>query len=554
MLTILKKVKGAGQDFEWYPTTPKIIDTVRANLRGQGAMSSLLDIGAGDGRVLKAIADDWEGDIDRSDYYGAKPSNMDLFAIEKSTILMGVIPEDVSIIGTDFLHQSLMDKKVDVIFCNPPYSQFEDWTVKIIREANSSLIYMVIPSRWNARVAIHDAIKAREAKCAVLGKFDFSNAVRKARAKVEILVIDLRNQASRNWRSSTISVDPFDLWINDHFQIKPLEEPEEGGGKSTIKERANASLVLGGNLVETLEELYQSEMGHLLNNYQAVCQLDPVILKELGVDVSSVNKGIKMKIEGLKATFWQILFGHLDAITSRLTVKSRKDMVQKLGAKTNIDFNASNVYATTIWAVRNANLYFKAQTIALFYVMSEKACVRNYKSNKKLWDDGVWRYGKDAGHDRYSLEYRMVLAHIGGIYRGSYSFESKFGLSESAYDFLEDTCTIANNLGFPSSTRPRSFEWEGGKKYVFLLLSGKPLMEVRAYKNGNLHIKFDQKFILSLNLEVGRLLGWLQSAKQASQEMDCKEEDAQKLFQSSFVFAPGHEAGLLEYHPQDSEV
>jgi len=45
-------------------------------------------------------------------------------------------------------------------------------------------------------------------------------------------------------------------------------------------------------------------------------------------------------------------------------------------------------------------------------------------------------------------------------------------------------------------------------------------MEVRAYMNGNLHIKFNQAFMLALNVEIGRLQGWIHNAQHAAEEMD----------------------------------
>jgi hypothetical protein len=44
-------------------------------------------------------------------------------------------------------------------------------------------------------------------------------------------------------------------------------------------------------------------------------------------------------------------------------------------------------------------------------------------------------------------------------------------------------------------------------------------MEVRAYMNGNLHIKFSQTFMLAMNVEIGRLQGWIHNVQQASDEM-----------------------------------
>lgn len=106
-------------------------------------MSSILDIGAGDGKVIKHFQ---EKNSKIPDCY-----RTEYFAIEKARPLLDSLPVDVGILGTDFWEQSLLDKPVDCIFSNPPYSEFVDWCVKVIREANSNYIYLVILSGGKSR-------------------------------------------------------------------------------------------------------------------------------------------------------------------------------------------------------------------------------------------------------------------------------------------------------------------------------------------------------------------------------------------------------------------
>ena len=48
-------------------------------------------------------------------------------------------------------------------------------------------------------------------------------------------------------------------------------------------------------------------------------------------------------------------------------------------------------------------------------------------------------------------------------------------------------------------------------------------MEVKLFKNGNIHIKFDQEFIKKLNIEVGRIKKWIHTPKEASEEINISE-------------------------------
>ena len=66
----------------------------------------------------------------------------------------------IFIVGTDFHAQTLIDKRCDIIFINPPYSEFKVWANKIIREGNADVAYMILPVRWKEDASIQASIKA----------------------------------------------------------------------------------------------------------------------------------------------------------------------------------------------------------------------------------------------------------------------------------------------------------------------------------------------------------------------------------------------------------
>lgn len=133
---VVRELKDRSEDFEWYPTTDTMVDIIKSDMLNyfhdyEGPWDKkvkilsridVLDCGAGDGRVLSKLSNG-----------GNK------YAIEKSKTLINLMPEDIFIIGTDFFQSTLIDKKVKVLFCNPPYSEYAQWAEKIITEANSIL-------------------------------------------------------------------------------------------------------------------------------------------------------------------------------------------------------------------------------------------------------------------------------------------------------------------------------------------------------------------------------------------------------------------------------
>ena len=508
---LVKILKDEQQDFEWYPTTNEIINAIKNDFGYNSNFPTILDCGAGDGRVLSALTE------------GKK------YAIEKAQPLVERMPSDIFIVGSDFYKQVLIDKKVDVVFSNPPYSEYESWSKKIITEANANAIYLVIPDRWRQSLDIKLAfdqrgIKIEDAK--ILGRFDFLNADRQARAKIEIVKIDMSHKGK----------GPFSVWFDSQFPnfAKFDFKVDKGERENNL----NNELVNGSDLIMALEKIYLQELNGLISLYELISEINPKVFTSLDIKKDHIKERLRLQIQSLKTSYWEELFSRLEKITSRLTVSKRRNMLSVLAENTSIDFTAANAYMIVIWVIKNANTHFDSQLIDLVEAMTEKANIKLYKSNQRTYGDECWRYRSTPSElSNYALEYRLVLSRVGGIAYSSYDRRSRGGLTENAYNFLSDILTVANNLGFEQDKEKawnpaiERMVWEGGKKqtlYAFDVRKGEEiiLFEARAFQNQNIHIKFNQSFICRLNVEFGRLKGWIKSPKQAAEEMDAPEDIA----------------------------
>lgn len=510
---LIRKLKDNDENWEYYPSTPDIINKIKQHIGGH---DTVLDCGAGNGSTLFFLTT------------GKK------YAIEKSQILVSEMDPEIFVVGCDFWENSLIDKKVDVVFCNPPYSQYKEWAIKIINEANAGQIFLVIPERWKDQPAIMAAIEDRKAHHSVIGSFDFLEADRPARAKVDIIKINLRKKAYYS-QSTVPDVDPFTLWVSKEFPLN--ERNEDDADKQNFKQRIN-ELVPGNGLIPALVELYGAEMMTLQENFRVISQLDISIFAELKIDFKSMTEFLRGRIKGLKEKYWRELFSNLEVITSRLTVDSRKKLLATLTENISVDFTESNIHAVTIWAIKNANSYFDSQLIEAFEGLVNKANLVNYVSNQKTWGNDQWRFReelRDGKITNYGLDYRCVLS-VHGTFdtRGYQSYDYPNGLNKSVHNRLNDLITIANNLGFTCPDDSMQKQWTPGSTTDFRMTDGTTLMSVKAYKNGNLHVKFNQTFLRKLNVEFGRLKGWLRSPAHASQELNIPEEEARRYFKANF--------------------
>jgi hypothetical protein len=568
----LRKVQAANQDFEWYPTTDEIIKALIKDLhqcqrpdysysRGNSIHNGFLDIGAGNGKVLDA-ARRWKDNLP-DEHCRHHQDVGPFYAIEKSTTLLNLLDPSIYILGCDFWNTSLHDKNVGYIFSNPPYSRFREWSAKILREAPPhTTIWLVVPQRWEKDPTLQAEIQLRNATTKIIGTFDFADAEdRKARAKVHLLRIQFPAPSSR-YSDIKQEIDPFTRFFEETFTFP--DEEEESTRKSFEQEIEETKVVHRLNFIEALCHLYNLRMAELHRNYQAICDISADILKEFEISRPGLIASLKMKIATAKKEYWQRLFDGMSEINSRLTHSSRKAICELMNSQTGIDFNRDNAYAIVLWVIKNANQYFDSQLISVFEDLVDKANVENYVSNQRVfkWNRFSYQYRgevPESTHFRLKVGHRIVLQHSGGLKKIYYSCDRP-GLDDRAWTTLSDIMVVANNLGFTTAEFQKqrfSTVTDSTAFEIRCLVDGNSqsatnqiLMRVRAFQNGNMHIQFLPEFIHALNIQHGKLKGWLRNDDQAATELEIPKEIAAKHFQPGFrltssalsLMAPASEA------------
>lgn len=518
---LLGQVQDAGEDFEWYPTTDAMIAVVARHIPER--FDSLMDIGAGDGRVLLKLAE-------RCD------QEPELYAIEKSSVLMQAQPERITPVGTDLFEQNLAHLPVDYIFCNPPYSEFEVWASMIIESSHAKKAFLVIPRRWKESKEIAAAITKRGATTRVIHSDDFqSGADRRARAIIDIVEVSYPRKDDRCY-SNEIK-DPFDVWFDEHISTFDAETP----GSEYECDRRELVRIRQFDTIREMVDGYCEEYARMEENYQAIFKLDYALLRELGVKKDAVREGIKVKMAGLKSKYWSLLFERLDVITNRLSTATRKKFLEKLTGRIPIAFTESNIYAVTLWAIKNANEYFKEQLVRLFRSLSTFDGVLNYKSNLRTWEKNGWRYNVEE-HSHYALDYRIVVQGFAGIFHSDFGrYEYPGDLHMSCHEMIDDVIAVFYNLGFRTvGVRSRDRAWSSNCWEDWRLSGGDVVFQVKAFKNGNRHFRFMPDAIKALNIEAGRLLGWLREPKDVETEMGYTTEDAARFFNGTQFIAPSN--------------
>lgn len=542
---IVSKLKEAGQDFEFYPTTREMIAPIFENYKIHSrSIKNFLDIGCGTCNFLTFMNELYDEDKKAYDMrqkrkeYEAKLSGerycaeqywlswFDYQVMEKSKILIDQLPKDTVVLGTDFNTNTLLDKNVDAIFCNPPYSEFENWTKRIIRESNAQYIYLIIPERWKDNAEIMQAIKDTGASTNILGSFDFLHAERAARAKVDVILID-KSRCPKN--------QAFDNWFDATFQMRDKEIKRDYEKEREEEKKLKNQLIGGKNKVEILVNLYNEELTTLYKHFKAISSLDVDILESIGVSKTAVKESLKSRIEGLKNLYWRLVFDEMEEITSRLTAATKEKLYNRFKGLLTVDFNHENIYSLVAWVCKNASAYYDEQLIELYKTFTSPENILKYKSNQKVFKEDKWyndkrRFDNIDEVTHYCLSYRIICDNL--YFRASYSWRNEID-DHKVQTIIKDLCAVANNLGFTAKRwdNPEVF----GHKYYIWMDNGKPLLEFKVYQNGNTHIKLDKEFAKALNVEVARLLGWIRDKSDIAKEFpDEMAEGAEKYYNSNF--------------------
>ncbi|HAS6026887.1 class I SAM-dependent methyltransferase [Vibrio vulnificus] len=558
--SLVKQLKKGNEDFEFYPSTQEqiqaIIDDVNLLLESHTFSKTskeqlrIVDIGAGDGRVLN-----WLGEA-----LANNPNETlfpQLFAIEKATLhTQSYREKGITLLGTDFYETNFISKQADIAFCNPPYEDFSRWLQLLIAQLNFSLLYVIVPERWENDPAIKAALETRKVTSTkVIAKSDFTDAERKARGKVHIVRFafndfeaDIIKAAKINGIKNRLNeygeyqpliglnvTCPFQQFIETELNLKKSystttnefsEYCEQERLRKELKSQDSTSfaIVKSRGVLWALLDNYERDMSNVLRQYKALAEIEPELLQELGVEYSSIQAGVKDKLFGYRSVYWTLLFDELDTLAERLTQKNKMELLNTLKANS-LDFTYLNAVYIINYAVSLANELVESSITDVYKALtSEESISRYYKSNERMYND-QWRHNQTNQHasKRYVLDYRFVSSHDANFDRD--------GLSANARAFCNDLIVIFGLLGYSGIENSVTYDsLSAGQllKIHGLEPCGKriDLIHIRFFLNGNRHIKFDQGAMLRLNVTASRLLGWVRSKAEFEHEVDNLVSDA----------------------------
>lgn len=584
-LAVVQSLKDHQQDHEFYPTTDAQIAAVVADIRrltetfdvtDRDLGRSVLDIGAGDGRVVLAICNALNANKrEHEDRF--KP-----FAIEKAAIHINQYAgKDITLLGTEFYETNLISKKATFAFVNPPYSDFSNWIARIIETLRFNICYAIIPTRWEDDERIKAAMKTRNLQFSkVLAESDFEDGHRQARAKVHLVrfsfmdvcaeTIDAETEeresrfkgSRRHWRPSLNKnvTCPFQLFIENELGLRKThsdttEKFHEYSEKERIRkamddtESESYALVKSAGILAALLDNYDRDMERVLAQYKLISTIDGALLSELGVKHESILEGVKAKLLGYRNVYWQLLFDQLTVLKEKLIGTHKERLLNTLSAN-NLDFTYTNAVYVINYAVELANGLIEESLVDVFKNLTDKDSIKTYyKSNEHVYKDR-WHFNNSYEDGatfhrkcKRELDYRFVHSNYSNF--GSNSWDR--GLCSGARQFTNDLMVVFRLLGYANLYTTEAYEtMEMGDKLS--VMGTHPdgditeLVVIRFYKNGNRHMKWNQEAMMRFNVTVSRVLGWVRN------KGDFETETDQKKPVSEAVWAVSDDMKVLPSH------
>jgi NACalpha-BTF3-like transcription factor len=390
-----------------------------------------------------------------------------------------------------------------------------------------------MPERWKNSSILKNGIERFETT--IVGEFDFSEANRQARGKVNLV------RVNRNWiinEEYDIAYQEklenvFERWVREN--IADFKEEE----RYNYEKEQETALKLKQTDIDLLIERYEEDKENLRKAFEIIGTLDSDIIKMFGQTKDSMLEIIRKSIKGLKHKYWRIAFDKLDPVKKRMTLATRQSIFDRIREFEKLDFNADNIYSIVIWIINNTNFSITEQVCEVFDKMTNKEYIEEYKSNRH-WAKGDWKYTqsdwmRDELPDRWKLglDYRIVL----------HTYFMKYDKLTIVDDFI----IICNNLGFPIQENCEPDYTLHNAKQEFYTTSGELAFTMRYYTgNQNAHLKINKKILIKFNVQVAKIRQWLSTPEAIVDDFDVDLDEAVQLWKSSVNLLGMNDVKMLE--------
>lgn len=432
---------------------------------------------------------------------------------------IGANCQDTNILSlsSSFETTTLVDKQVDVIFCNPSLEEYEICCKRIFEECLARYVFVVLPMEWKENAEIKAYAKANKFESDMVGAVGYVKDNKRAKAEFILFYHSslsdrtiLGHQLSKEYALGHLFQEL------DHYRFALITEEQE-------KKRAEIAKECEGKeseaILEYLLKQYEREHNEFFANFKHLSKISSLFLSTIKVESEYIIDNTKSFERKLKRFYWSEYFSRVLDFNLLLTPKQQSDLLDEF-AERGVDFSRENTASVLAFSLK----YCKERERENFIVFWEKLASEdnlvdftNLIANPKPYT----HYAKEKLFFKGKLKEKVVCT-----YAGSYEDYYPNHLRDVRIAYLLKI--LLQSLGYQDLSyrdsnkdliKPNDrIDLPLGTSYLFA--GEKQVAKFTAYKNRKLHIHFNQTTIALINLRVFIYLGWITNIKEAKESFD----------------------------------
>lgn len=410
---------------------------------------------------------------------------------------------------------SLVDKEVDLIFCNPPMDKYEEYCKRIFEESLAGYALLVLPIEWKSNAEIKAYAKANRFEIEVIGAVGYIKDNQRAKAEL-VLFYRFSSEAilkKKLGKDYDLEVLFQELECYRSSLIHELEDEKK-------EEIANETQGMDQeSFFEYLLKRYKKEHQDFFKNFKSLSHLSSHFLSAIKVEGEDIVEATKRFERKHKKFYWSECLSRMPTFNLLLTQKQQGELLGEF-AHRGVDFSRENIPSVLAFSLKYCkererenfcNFWERLaneDNLADFSNLISNPKPYTHYPNEKLFYKGRLKEKVICTYaGRYDDYYPNHLRDVGIAYLIEILLQS-MGYQDLSYRYSDKSViTPQDRVNLPLGIS-------------FLFAGEKQVVKFTAYKNRKLHIHFNQTTIALINLRVFIYLGWITNIKEAKESFD----------------------------------
>lgn len=450
-----------------------------------------------------------ESSVEMLEHFGKEFQSKKYFSIGSKCVNANTLS-----LSCSFESTTLVDKEVDVIFCNPPLKEYEAYCKRIFEECLAKRVFLVLPMEWKSSKEIGAYAKANGFDVELVARLGYVK--NNQREKAEIILF---------YRSYLSERAVMERKLSQEYHLGNLfEELHKGrfvlrGELEKKKEDEIAKESEGMEYQAFLEYLlkrYEKEHNDYFDNFKHFSNLSAYFLDYIGVQRDDITTNTAVFEKLLRKLYWDQCLSKNPNITSKLTPLQYDELLNELKER-GADFSRSNIANVEAYCLSRSRVMEQKNFITFWErftngdnlegftdLISNPHPYMDYPKEKRFFKGKIKEKVACSYAGSYDDYYPNILRDVRIVHLLQILLQS-MGYQDLHYRHADGSkIAITERIDLPL-----------GISYLFA--GERQITKFTSYKNRKLNIVFDKEVIANINLRVLLYQGWITNLAEAKE-------------------------------------